>query len=54
MVDLGKQIFKKLEELAKKLRLHGIELTGRLEWNMIADRLGFNKQQFTQRTKWLT
>ena len=51
---LGKQIFKKLEELAKKLRLHGIELTGRLEWNMVADRLGFNKQQFTQRTKWLT
>tara|TARA_X000001388_G_scaffold55974_1_gene41247 strand:+ start:552 stop:926 length:375 start_codon:yes stop_codon:yes gene_type:complete len=52
---LGKQIFKQLEKLAKKLRLHGIELTGRLEWNMIADRLGFNKQQqFTQRTKWLT
>ena len=51
---IGKQIFKKLEDLAKKLKLDGIELTGRMQWNKVCDKLGFDNQQFIQRTKWLT
>lgn len=51
---VGKQIFKKLEDLAKKLKLDGIELTGRTQWNKVCDKLGFDNQQFIQRTKWLT
>ena len=51
---VGKQIFKKLEDLAKKLKLDGIELTGRMQWNKVSDKLGFDNQQFIQRTKWLT
>ena len=51
---VGKQIFKKLEDLAKKLKLDGIELTGRMQWNKVCDKLGFDNQQFIQRTKWLT
>jgi|TARA_X000001388_G_C2154199_1_gene93604 hypothetical protein len=52
--SIGKQIFKKLEDLAKKLKLDGIELTGRMQWNKVCDKLGFDNQQFIQRTKWLT
>ena len=52
--NIGKQIFKKLEDLAKKLKLDGIELTGRMQWNKVCDKLGFDNQQFIQRTKWLT
>tara|TARA_Y100000004_G_scaffold43146_1_gene47228 strand:- start:30 stop:455 length:426 start_codon:yes stop_codon:yes gene_type:complete len=51
---VGKQIFKKLEDLAKKLKLDGIELTGRMQWNKVCDKLGFDNQQYIQRTKWLT
>ena len=51
---VGKQIFKKLEDLAQKLKLDGIELTGRMQWNKVCDKLGFDNQQFIQRTKWLT
>jgi|TARA_Y100000114_G_scaffold135034_1_gene135654 hypothetical protein len=52
---IGKQIFKKLEDLTKKLKLDGIELTGRMQWNKICKGLGFaDDQQFIQRTKWLT
>ena len=51
---VGKQIFKKLEDLARQLKLDGIELTGRMQWNKVCDKLGFNDQQFIQRTKWLT
>ena len=51
---VGKQIFKKLENLAKKLKLDGIELTGRMQWNKVCDKLGFDNQQYIQRTKWLT
>ena len=49
--SIGKQIFKKLEDLAKKLKLDGIELTGRMQWNKVCDKLGFDNQQFIQRTK---
>ena len=51
---VGKQIFKKLEDLARQLKLDGIELTGRMQWNKVCDKLGFNDQQYIQRTKWLT
>ena len=51
---VGKQIFKKLEDLARQLKLDGIELTGRMQWNKVCDKLGFDNQQFIQRTKWLT
>ena len=51
---VGKQIFKKLEDLAQQLKLDGIELTGRMQWNKVCDKLGFDNQQFIQRTKWLT
>jgi len=51
---IGKQIFKKLEEMARQLKLDGIELTGRMQWNRISDKLGFDQKQFIQRTKWLT
>ena len=51
---IGKQIFKKLEEMARQLKVDGIELTGRMQWNKISDKLGFDKQQFIQRTKWLS
>ena len=51
---VGKQIFKKLEDLARQLKLDGIELTGRMQWIKVCDKLGFNDQQYIQRTKWLT
>ena len=51
---VGKQIFKKLEDLAQQLKLDGIELTGRMQWNKVFYKLGFDNQQFIQRTKWLT
>tara|TARA_Y100000114_G_scaffold147927_1_gene160302 strand:+ start:351 stop:776 length:426 start_codon:yes stop_codon:yes gene_type:complete len=51
---IGKQIFKKLEELAQQLKLDGIELTGRTQWDKVSNKLGFDQQHFIQRTKWLT
>ena len=51
---VGKQIFKKLEDLARQLKLDGIELTGRMQWTKVCDKLGFSDQQYIQRTKWLT
>ena len=51
---IGKHIFKQLEDLAKNLKLDGIEGIGRLEWDRVCDRLGFNNDKYTQRTKWLT